>query len=451
MLTSPDVHFPPPGFHVMAKPRGSICNLDCHYCFYLKKERLYPDGNFRMSDELLEQFTIQYINAQQIQEVVFAWQGGEPTLMRLDFFRKAVDLQAKHKKPGMRIQNSFQTNGTLLNDDWCEFFHKNNFLVGLSIDGPRHLHDTYRLDKGGLPTFDHVYHAAQLLKKHRVEFNTLTCVNAANADHGLGVYRFLRDEIGSRFMQYIPIVERDNETGNQAGKRVTHRSVNGPQYGSFLIDIFDEWVRHDVGRVNVQLFDVSLAAWAGQRPGLCIHEETCGLGLAMEFNGDVYSCDHFVEPKYYLGNIADQPLDALVKSSQQFTFGQDKKSNLPDYCRSCKVRFICNGGCPKDRLLITPANEPGLNYLCAGYQAFFNYIDRPMKWMAAYINTGQPPAEIMNLITSEPTLRETPPGATCPCGSQKPVEQCHKAPAGFVPPGHKVPPPSRIHHTRRRH
>jgi len=435
----------------MVKPRGSICNLDCHYCFYLKKEKLYPDAHFRMSDELLEQYTRQYINAQQTPEVTFAWQGGEPTLMGLDFFRKAVELQAKYAKPGMRIQNAFQTNGTLLDDAWCKFLRQHNFLIGLSIDGPRELHDTYRQDKGGRPTFERVLRAAQLLKQHKVEFNTLTCVSAANAGHGLEVYRFLRDEIGAHFMQFIPIVERDNETGYQEGTRITNRSVNGPQYGSFLIDIFDEWVRHDVAQVYVQLFDVSLAAWVGQRPGLCIFEETCGLGLALEFNGDVYSCDHFVEPNFHLGNITEQPLETLAMSPQQYQFGQHKKTSLPAYCRACEVRFICNGGCPKDRLLKTPDNEPGLNYLCAGYRAFFNYVDQPMKLMAAYLNMERAPAEIMKAMVAQPTLRETPGGAPCPCGSGRAVEACHRAPDGFIPPNQPVPPPSKIQLKRNRH
>lgn len=451
MSTPPTWPSQPPAFHVMVKPRGSICNLDCHYCFYLKKEKLYPDGHFRMSDELLEQFTVQYIQAQRTPEVTFAWQGGEPTLMGLDFYRKAVELQARHARPGQRIQNSFQTNGTLLNEAWCEFFHQNNFLIGLSIDGPAHLHDIYRQDKGGHPTFEHVLRAANLLKKHQVEFNTLTCVNAANAQHGLEVYRFLRDEIGSRFMQFIPIVERDNETGYQAGTRITDRSVDGPQYGSFLIDIFDEWVRHDIAQVYVQLFDVSLAAWVGQRPGLCIFEETCGLGLAMEFNGDVYSCDHFVEPNFYLGNMASQPLEKLVMAPQQFQFGQHKKSGLPAYCRGCEVRFICNGGCPKDRLLKTPDQEPGLNYLCAGYRAFFNYVGQPMKQMAALLRMQRPPAEIMKTMGAAPALSEAPAGSDCPCGSGKPVEQCHRAPGGYIPPNHSVPPPSKIQNKRNRH
>ena len=306
---------PPPAFHVMIKPRGAMCNLACRYCFYLKKEQLYPGGSFRMSDALLEDFTRQYIEAQRVPEVTFAWQGGEPTLMGLDFFRKAVELQDKYRRPGMKVINAFQTNGILLDEAWCRFFHDHHFLVGLSIDGPRELHDTYRLDQGDQPTFARVLRAAELLQEHQVEFNTLTCVSAANVPHGLEVYAFLRDTLGSRYMQFIPIIERDNGTGYQEGARLTKRSISGSQYGRFLIDVFDEWARHDVGKVYVQMFDAALAAWSGQRAGLCIFEETCGEALAMEFNGDVYACDHFVEPRYFLGSIAapgsiDQGSDA---------------------------------------------------------------------------------------------------------------------------------------------
>ena len=441
----------PRAFHVMVKPRGSICNLDCHYCFYLKKEKLYPNGSFRMSDALLENYVRQYIEAQQAPQVTFAWQGGEPTLMGVDFFRKAVELQAKYCKPGMTIQNSFQTNGTLLNDEWGEFLHENHFLIGISIDGPREMHDAYRQDKGGRPTFDKVLRGVHVLQKHAVDFNTLTCVNAANAEHGLEVYRFLRDEVGSQFMQFIPIVERDNPTGFQEGLKLTDRSVTGPQYGRFMIDIFDEWVHRDVAKVYVQLFDVSLAGWTGDRPGLCIFEETCGLGMAMEFNGDLYSCDHYVEPRYFLGNITEKPIAELLNTPQQYQFGQDKKTSLPAYCRACEVRFICNGGCPKNRLLRTPDNEPGLNYLCAGYRAFFNYVDRPMKLMAALLHAQRAPAEIMRLLAGQPSLRETPPGAACPCGSGKPVDECHRAPGGYIPPNHQQPPPSKVQPTRKRH
>jgi uncharacterized protein len=448
---SPNWPSRPRAFHVMVKPRGSICNLDCHYCFYLKKEKLYPGANFRMSEALLEDYTRQYIEAQNVPEVTFAWQGGEPTLMGLDFFRKAVELQEKYRRPGMKISNALQTNGTLLDADWCQFFHDHGFLIGLSLDGPQHLHDTYRQDKGGRPTFDKVMRALEMLRQHNVEFNTLTCVNAANGEHGLEVFRFLRDEAGSKFMQFIPIVERDNDTGFQEGIRLTSRSVSGPQYGSFLIDIFDEWLRNDVGKVFVQIFDVSLARWAGQRPGLCIFEETCGLGLAMEYNGDLYSCDHFVEPRHQLGSITSTPLAELVNSPQQYAFGQDKLAGLPRYCQECEVRFMCNGGCPKDRVLKTPSGEPGLNYLCAGFRAFFNYIDRPMKMMAHLLRAGRAPAEIMRILAADPPLRALSNGTPCPCGSTRPVEQCHRDPRGYVPLGHNAPPPHAAASKKKRH
>lgn len=416
----------PPAFHVMVKPRGAVCNLACRYCFYLKKEQLYPGGAFRMDEALLEDFTRQYIAAQQVPEATFAWQGGEPTLMGLDFFRRAVELQAKYRRPGMKVINAFQTNGILLDEDWCRFFHENHFLIGLSIDGPRALHDTFRLDQGDQPTFARVMRAAELLREYQVEFNTLTCVSAANAPHGLEVYAFLRDTVQSRYMQFIPIVERENATGFQQGSRLTKRSISGSQYGRFLIDIFDEWVRRDVGRVYVQMFDAALAAWSGQRAGLCVYEETCGEAMAMEFNGDVYTCDHFVEPRYLLGNIHQTPLAELAGSTQQREFGLAKRSRLPQFCRECPALFACNGGCPKDRVLSTPDDEPGLNALCAGYRSFYTYIDRPMKVMAGLLRTGRAPAEITRIIAKEPPLRELPADAPCPCGSGKSVEACHR-------------------------
>lgn len=391
----------PPAFHVMLKPRGAICNLDCAYCYYLSKERLYPGSRFCMSDGLLEEYTRQYIKAQRVPEMTFAWQGGEPTLMGLDFFRLAVECQQKYRRPGVRIHNALQTNGITLDDEWCHFFRKHNFLVGISLDGPCELHDAYRVDKGGKPTFDRVMGGVELLKKHGVEFNVLTCVHAANADHPPEAYRFLRDEVGASFIQFIPIVERDNDTGFQEGEKVTERSVAGRQYGDFLIAIFDEWGRRDVGRVFVQIFDVALAAWLGQRPGLCTFEETCGTALVMEHNGDLYSCDHFVEPQHRLGNIQEIPLIEMVGSKQQRQFGLAKRDTLPRYCRECQVRFICNGGCPKNRILRTPDGEPGLNYLCEGYKAFFTHIDRPMQIMAAELQAGRPPANIMHYLAEE--------------------------------------------------
>jgi len=380
----------PPAFNVMLKPRGAICNLDCAYCYYLSKERLYPGSRFRMSSELLETCIGQYIEAQRVPEVTFAWQGGEPTLMGLDFFRLTVEFQQEYCRPGVRVHNVLQTNGITLDDEWCRFFRKHNFLIGISLDGPRDLHDVYRVDKGGKPTFDHVMAGVALLKQHGVDFNILATVHAANADHPLEVYRFLRDEVGASFIQFIPIVELDNDTGFQEGDKVAERSVAGRQYGDFLIAIFDEWVRRDVGRVFVQIFDVALTAWLGQRPGLCIFEETCGTALVMEHNGDLYSCDHFVEPRYRLGNIQEISLVEMVGSEQQRQFGLAKRDMLPRYCRECQVRFICNGGCPKNRILRTPDGQPGLNYLCEGYKAFFTRIDRPMQIMAAELQVGRP-------------------------------------------------------------
>lgn len=382
-------------FHLMTKPRGAICNLDCKYCYFLSKERLYPDSKFRMSENLLEEYTRQYIEAQSAPEITFAWQGGEPTLMGLDFYTLAISYQQKYRKPNTRILNTLQTNAVSLDDAWCAFFKTNNFLIGVSLDGYAEVHDFYRVDKGGQPTFQRVMDGIRLLQKHGVEFNILTTVHAANADHGLEVYRFLRDEVKTQFIQFIPIVERANATGFQEGNTVTDRSVSAEGYGRFLMAIFDEWVRQDVGRMFVQIFDVSLAAWVGDRPGLCIFEETCGTGMAMEHNGDVYSCDHFVEPKHHIGNIIDIPLSQIANGAQQRAFGEAKRDSLPQYCRDCPVKFICNGGCPKDRFITTPDGESGLNYLCAGFKAFFTHINEPMRFMAHQLMLRRSPAHVM--------------------------------------------------------
>jgi uncharacterized protein len=399
----------PAAFHIMTKPRGAICNLDCKYCYFLSKEQLYPGSSFRMDDELLEIYIRDYIAAQQVSEVHFAWQGGEPTLMGLDFYRKAVALQKKYRRPGLAIHNSLQTNGLQLDDRWGEFFRQEGFLVGVSLDGPQHLHDVYRVDKGGNPTHARVLQGIETLKRHNVDFNILCCVHAANAHHPLDVYRHLRDEIETRYIQFIPIVERLNQTGFQEGYRVSRRSVSGRMYGEFLIAIFDEWAQHDIGQVFVQLFDVCLGVWLGQRAGLCIFEETCGQGLALEHNGDLYSCDHFVEPVHFLGNIREGELLQLVGSEQQARFGQAKRDTLPAYCRACEVRFICNGGCPKDRIRKTPDGEPGLNYLCEGYKAFFTYIDQPMQRMARLVRAGNPPALAMHSFRKQLPARQSRP------------------------------------------
>ncbi len=382
----------------MAKPAGAACNLDCAYCFFKKKEKLYPASNFRMSDEVHEAYIKQLFGAHQIPQVTVAWQGGEPTLVGLDFFRRSVELQKKYAKPGTRIENTFQTNGILLNDEWCRFFKENNFLIGLSIDGPRALHDFYRKDKRGHGTFVGVVRAARLLQKHRVEFNVLCTVNKENADHPSDVYRFFRDELGVNYLQFIPVVELDNASGFQEGNKVTDRSVRPDQWGPFLIRIFDEWVRKDVGRTFIINFDGALAGWLGMAGTVCIFGPTCGLGMALEHNGDLYSCDHFVEPNYYLGNILKTPMSELVASEKQRKFGEDKRNALPQYCRSCDFFHICNGECPKNRFMETPDGELRLNYLCEGYKAFFRHADGPMKTMAGLIRRGRPAEEVMKLM-----------------------------------------------------
>lgn len=394
----------------MAKPTGAICNLDCEYCFFLSKEALYPGSVFRMDEVVHEAYISQLLAAHPDGEVVVAFQGGEPTMMGLDFFRRTLELEAKYARPGQQVLNTIQTNGTLLDDEWAAFLKEHNFLVGLSIDGPREMHDAYRVDKGGKPTFDRVMQGLDVLKRHRVDWNALTTINAANGDHGLEVYRFLRDDLGAEFVQFIPIVERATsellplaETGwgeraggrplyRQEGAETTHRTVGARQYGEFLIAVFDEWVRHDVGDVFVQMFDTALAHWMGMdQAGMCVHASTCGTALALEHNGDLYSCDHYVEPEYRLGNIATsgRTMLELVNSPAQVNFGQAKLESLPQYCLDCEVRFACNGGCPKDRFITTPTGEAGLHYLCEGYQAFFRHVDEPMRVMGRLLQSGR--------------------------------------------------------------
>jgi len=394
----------PPSFHLLAKPTGAICNLDCHYCFFLTKEQLYPGSKFRMADDLLETYIQQLLQSHQTPEVTIAWQGGEPTLMGLEFFERSIELVAKHKKPGQQVSHTLQTNGTQLDDDWGRFFKQHNFLIGLSIDGPQQLHDTYRVDKRGRGSFTQVMQGWKILKKHEVEFNILCTVNAANGDRPLEVYRFFRDKLGADFIQFIPIIERINENGStliQSGNQVTDRSVKPQQFGQFLIGVFDEWVRRDVGKVFVQHFDAALANWVGVQPGVCIFSKTCGNALALEHNGDLYSCDHFVEPDYKLGNIQETPMIELIASDRQRQFGLDKLNTLPQYCRDCVVRFACNGGCPKNRFIETPDSEAGLNYLCAGYKAFFTHIRKPMEMMADLLRQGRYADEVMDLIAQQ--------------------------------------------------
>ncbi|NNF26520.1 MAG: anaerobic sulfatase maturase [Gemmatimonadetes bacterium] len=382
----------------MVKPRGGVCDLDCAYCYYLDRVDLYPGSTFRMSDEVLESFTRSYLQGQLSPEVVFGWQGGEPTLMGLDFFRRAVELQRRYAPPGVRVSNTIQTNGVSLDDDWCAFFREHGFLVGISIDGPAPLHDAYRVDRGGQPTHARVMAGVERLKSHEVSFNVLATVHAANVPYPRKVYGHLRDDVGAAFVQFIPIVERARSGIATGVGAVSERSVSGRAYGEFLMAIFDEWVRRDVGRVFVQLFDVALSAWVGRPAGLCVFEETCGRALALEHNGDLYACDHFVDPEHRVGNVLRTELPVLVGSPGQRAFGRAKKEGLPRYCRECEVRFVCNGGCPKNRLLTTPEGESGLNWLCEGYRPFFNHVRPAMDYMADALRERRPPAAIMDLL-----------------------------------------------------
>ncbi|HLP77146.1 MAG TPA: anaerobic sulfatase maturase [Candidatus Paceibacterota bacterium] len=427
------------GFHVLTKPIGPICNLDCRYCFYLEKEKLYPnESRWRMSDDVLAEYVRQYIQDQPGPEIHFAWQGGEPTLLGVEFFRKVVTLQQSFAG-GKKISNALQTNGTLLDDEWCEFLASQHFLVGLSIDGPRELHDQYRVDKRQKPTFDAVMRGLELLKKHQVEFNTLTVVNRSNSQWPLEVYRFLK-ETGSGFIQFIPLVEREAASASAPEKFnfaappapgwagdsvVTPWSVEADTYGAFLCAIFDEWVRKDVGRVFVQLFDVALGNWMGLGSSLCVFAEKCGAAVAMEHNGDLYSCDHYVYPQYRLGNILNRSLGEMVRSEAQLRFGSDKFDALPAYCRKCEVRFACNGECPKHRFIRTPEGETGLNYLCAAYKCFFRHIDPHMRAMADLLRNGYAAADIMKLIVAgKPERPATGRNGPCPCGSRRKFKKC---------------------------
>lgn len=444
----------PPGFHLLAKPSGSTCNIDCTYCFFLSKEALYPNEKSRMSQATLEAYIRQLLESHRSPRVTVAWQGGEPTLMKLEFFQRSMELVEKYRRPGQAIEHTFQTNGMLLDDDWCSFFKQHNFLVGLSVDGPRELHDTYRVDRHKKGTFDKVMEGWRYLKKHDVDFNILCTVNAANEKYGREVYRFFRDEIGAKWMQFIPIVERATEQtldianqgwSDQAGRKrllytqtgnlVTERSVGAKQYGQFLIDIFEEWVRHDIGSVYVQLFDVTLEASFG-RHLLCIHAPTCGYGPALEYNGDLYSCDHFVEPDYKLGNIHDTHMVELIASTAQRKFGADKRDTLTDQCQTCKVKNWCNGGCPKDRFAVSNAGEAGQNYLCPGLELFFMHTGPTFSLMAQLLRKGYAPSDVMGMIAEQDTNRTYQP---CPCGSGKKFRFCHGAKApqslftGLVP------------------
>jgi len=431
----------PPRFHLLAKPSGSTCNIDCTYCFFLSKEALYPNEKRRMSEGTLENYVRQLLESHRSPQVTVAWQGGEPTLMGLDFFRRSVELVEKHRRPDQAVEHTIQTNGILLDDEWCAFFKEHDFLVGLSVDGPREIHDTYRRNRGGRGTFAQVMRGWGYLRKHGVEFNILCTVNAANEKHGRTVYRFFRDELGAKWIQFIPIVERATqetlamanrgwreEPGKkrllytQTGDLVTERTVGGEQYGRFLVDVFEEWVRHDVAEVFVQLFDVTLEAYFG-RNLLCIHAPVCGSGPALESNGDLYACDHFVEPGYLLGNINETHMVDLLALPEQRKFGQDKLDTLTAQCQRCEVRHLCHGGCPKDRFVLSRDGEPGQNYLCAGLELFFRHTGPAMQVMAGLLQRGRAPSEVMAWTAAEDKKRGR--YQPCPCGSGEKFRFCH--------------------------
>lgn len=419
-------------YQLMIKPVGPSCNLNCTYCYYLPKQKMFKEGVSRMSDETLEELTRQYIGSQDGKVITFNWQGGEPTLAGLEFFRRAMELQNKYRRPGTAIENTLQTNGTLLDDEWCRFLRDNRFLVGLSIDGPHAVHDIYRKDRKGGPTCARVVQAARALREHQVQFNTLTVINRENARHPLQVYRFLRNVVGARYMQFIPCVEpkgfesvspqgREVQTlprlGDPSaspeapGSLVMEWSVDPEDYGSFMIELFDEWVRRDVGKVFVINFEVALASWLGLPSAACTFAERCGNALALEHDGSVYSCDHYVYSQHRLGTIHETGLAEMVSSDRQVEFGRGKAELLPARCRECEVLFACNGECPRNRFL-RDYSDRGLNYLCPGLRRFFIHIGPWMTLMAREVRAGRGAENIMLLnpvLRGQAGARPSPP------------------------------------------
>ncbi|RGU96885.1 anaerobic sulfatase-maturation protein [Segatella copri] len=392
--------------YVMLKPAGAHCNLACKYCYYLEKNKLYPTAQRHlMSDEMLEQFTREYIEAQTMNQVLFTWHGGEPLLRSIDFYRKALSLQQKYAG-GRRIDNVIQTNGTLLTDEWCEFFAQNHWLVGISIDGPQPDHDHYRLTAAGKPSWKKVMQGIKLLKKHGVEWNAMAVVNAYNANHPLEFYRFFKEN-GCQFLQFTPIVER--QTRHEDGRTLasladkdeiplSEASVAPEQWGYFLCAIFDEWVRKDVGKIFVEIFDCTLANWMGVSPGICAYSKECGHAGVMEHNGDVYSCDHFVFPEYKLGNIRDHSLIDMLYGEQQQEFSRLKHSSLPRQCKECDMEFACHGECPKNRFMKDKYGDSGLNYLCPGYYHYYQHVAPYMDYMKQELMSQRPPSNIMKVV-----------------------------------------------------
>lgn len=396
--------------YVMLKPVGAVCNLACEYCYYLEKARLYKETpKHVMSEKLLEKFIEEYINSQTMPQVLFTWHGGETFMRPISFYKKAIELQKKYAN-GRTIDNCIQTNGTLLTDEWCKFLKENNFLVGVSIDGPQEFHDEYRRNRQGQPSFQKVMKGINLLKKHGVEWNAMAVVNDFNADYPLDFYHFFK-ELDCRYIQFTPIVERlskrtdgltlSSAIQNTDGTELAEFSITPKQWGNFLCTIFDEWVREDVGKFFIQLFDSTLANWIGEQPGVCTLAKTCGHAGVMEFNGDVYSCDHFVFPEYRLGNIYQKTLVEMMYSPEQQRFGQHKQDSLPRQCRECEFLFACNGECPKNRFMHTADGEAGLNYLCKGYRQFFKHVAPCMDFMKKELMAQRPPANVMEWIKQQ--------------------------------------------------
>jgi uncharacterized protein len=412
----------PREFQIFAKPAGAICNLDCHYCYYLQKEQIYPETRqFRMADDLLEHYIVQHIAMTPGDEILFSWHGGEPTILGLDYFRRIAELQRAHCPAGKHVANSIQTNGVLLTDQWCRFFAAEKFGVGLSLDGPQALHDAYRVTKDQRASHRQVMQGYRLLRRHKVPVDLLCVVHAQNAQHPLEVYRFFR-EIGAQYLSFVPLVE----TRPDAPGGVSERSVPAEAFGRFLCAIFDEWVRHDMGRIIVQIFEEAARPAFGLDHSLCIFRPTCGDVPVVEHNGDFYQCDHYVTPGHRLGNIRDTPLAVLFDSPAQEAFGRAKQDTLPRYCQACEVRAMCHGGCPKDRILQTPDGEPGLNYLCAGYRRFFRHCRPYTERMAALLWAGQQPASLMEQLRAEEAAAHPDVGRNdpCPCGSGRKYKMC---------------------------
>ena len=407
-------------FQVMVKPIGAVCNLDCQYCYYLGKKDLYPNARlFRLADDLLERYIIQHIEASPAASVLFSWHGGEPTLLGLDYFRRIVELQRKHRTPGREIFNGIQTNGTLLDEEWFDFLGAEAFFVGLSMDGPKELHDRYRTDKHARATHKSVLQALRQLQRRRIECDVLCVVHSQNVRHPAVVYRYFK-EIGVKFLQFLPLV------AHRGNGEFSEETVLPETYGTFLCTVFDEWVRSDIDRIRIQNFDEASRPFLGKEQVMCVSKQTCGNVVVLEHNGDVYSCDHFVDLKHRLGNIRETHLGELLESPALLQFGRDKQERLPAYCRQCDVLALCNGGCPKDRHARTPQGEEGLNYLCPGLKQFFTHSRPYFKKLALHLSAGQP---IESFIRSlKPDVAAAKPKAnrndSCPCGSGKKYKKC---------------------------